>query len=69
MSLRIPYFRKGAKHTSREERLSPSERHKKNKKTSDLTRGGNSDYTAHHSIIPVFTVVTLASKNNALLLS
>ena len=40
MSLRIPYFRKGAKNTAKEERLSPSERHKKTKKTSDLTRGG-----------------------------
>jgi len=53
MSLRIPYFRKEAKNTAKEERISPSER-QKNKK-SDLTRGG-SDYTAHDSIIPVFTV-------------
>jgi len=56
MSLGIPYFRKGAKNTAKEELLSPSERHEKTKKTSDLTRGGNSDYIAHDSIIPVFTV-------------
>ena len=41
MSLRIPYFRKGEEDTTKEERLSPSERRKK---TSDLTRGGNSGY-------------------------
>lgn len=56
MSFRIPYFRKGAKNTAKEERLSLSERHRKTKKISDLTRGGNSDYTAHDPIIPVFTV-------------
>jgi len=32
MSLRIPYLRNGAKNTAKEERLSPSERHKKTKK-------------------------------------
>jgi len=57
MSLRISYFRKGAKNTAKEERLSPSDIHIKTKKTSDLTRGGNSDYKANDSIISVFTVV------------
>ena len=39
MSLRIPYFRNGAKSTAKEERLSPSERHKKTKKHQTLPEG------------------------------
>jgi len=39
MSLRIPYFRKGAKNTAKEERLSPSERHIKTKKHQTLPEG------------------------------
>jgi len=39
MSLRIPYFRRGAKNTAKEERLSPSERHKKTKKHQTLPEG------------------------------
>ena len=53
MSLRISYFRKGAKNTTKEERLSPL-RDIEKQKTSDLTRGGTSDYKAHDSIIPSF---------------
>jgi len=59
MSLRIPYLRKGAKNAAKEELLSPPER-QKNKKASGLTSGGNSDYTAHDSIILVFTVAVEA---------
>jgi len=39
MSLRIPYFRRGAKNTAKGERLSPSERHKKTKKHQTLPEG------------------------------
>ena len=39
MSLRIPYFRKGAKNTAKEERLDPSESHKKTKKPQTLPEG------------------------------
>jgi len=55
MSLRIPYFRKGAKTQQKKSDSAPL-RDIKTQKISDLTGGGNSDYTAHDSIIPVFTV-------------
>jgi len=55
MSLKIPYFRKGAKGTAKSG--SAPLRDIKNKKTSYLTRGGNSDYTAH-DWITVSTVPT-----------
>jgi len=55
MSLRTAYVRKGGENTTKEEQLSPL-RDKKTKESSDLARGSNSDYTAHDSIILVFTV-------------
>jgi len=39
MSLRIPYFRRRAKNTAKEERLSLSERHNKTKKHQTLPEG------------------------------
>jgi len=39
MSLRISYFRKGAKNTAKEERLSPSKRHRKDKNIRPYQRG------------------------------
>ena len=60
MSLKIPYFRKGAKGTAKSG--SAPLRDIKNKKTSCLTRGGNSDYTAH-DWITVSTVLGCEHKS------
>jgi len=63
MSSEIPYSRKGVKNTAKGEPLSPSERHrktKKTKKTPDLTRGGNPNDTAQGPIDEVFTVLVMS---------
>jgi len=56
MSLRISYFRKGAKNTAKEERLSPPERHRKTKKHQTLPEGATLTIKHTTRLFPVFTV-------------
>jgi len=49
MSFRISHFRKWAKNTAKEERLSPSERHKKQKNMKPYQRGATLTAGAQHT--------------------
>ena len=69
MSSEIPYSGEGAKNTAKGELLSPSEgRRKKERKTPDLTRGGNSNDIAQGPIDEVlrYSQVRVGGKRNHL---
>ena len=63
MSSGISYLGRGVRIAAEKELLSPSESHKKQKKTPDLTRGGNSNDIAHCSIIRDSTVLVYPSES------